>query len=99
MNNHPANKYEIYKIPEDCIINKTEPPKPLTYYMTVKTAIMYLRMCYADSENDEGELTMPSNWGTENRELLEQFVQIEKLQVEHRMDLGLAREDANQNQN
>ena len=93
MNKSEGNKYEVYI--KSKVWNLTpNGPAPLTHYITVEDTINFLRLIYSNGETEEGvpdngQLLLPRNWGNENREVVHWYIQEEKIQPNHRIDLEM----------
>lgn len=90
LNNHAENKYDIYAVPENFVLEQL--PTPATKYFTVGSTISALAMIY-------GEITtstytslqypvLPKQFATNHPEIVDMWFQFPKLRLQHKLELG-----------
>ena len=94
MNRHPENRYERYVVnPRTWNLNAVNPPTAvrLTDYVILNHVFALLRMLYG-TEAADGLPSLDANWGDDNREILESWLDIDLVDNDMKFELGLSNE-------
>ena len=94
MNKSVENRYERYVLADDWNLTPTNYPVRLTNYVIIDHVVAFLRMCYGevDEENDNDVPTLPPDWGDNNFELLNKWIDVGLLSNDWKFELGLSDE-------
>ena len=87
--NSAENRYErhLYRL-EDFNLTPNGPARA-TDFMTVESAIAMLKMIFGESidPNNPEILSFPHNWGSDNQDVLSQWIDLDLLDDGHRSEL------------
>lgn len=64
-------------------------PVKATSYTTVEDTINILRMLYGEKDENNDDLYLPSLWGTNHPDIIDQWFHRDKLNEHHKADLGI----------
>ena len=91
MNNHPQNRFDIYAVAEDFLLETG--PSPPTKYFTVASTIEAFTMIYGETMSTHGSQmeypVVPKHFGYNHPELIELWFQASKLRLQHKLELGM----------